>query len=49
MSKISAKDVAKAMFVVDFKFNSGKKTEQKPEEIYEVIENDEMIKLSKEN
>ena len=48
MSKISVKDVAKAMFIIDLNFN---KNVQRfgNEENYEVIENDEMLKLCKEN
>ena len=48
ISKISAKDVAKSMFIVDLKFNSNQNNNKKLEDIYEVIENDEMIQLSKE-
>ena len=50
MAKISVKDVAKAMFIVDLKFNSGNKNKEGfgNEEIYEVIENDEMLKLCNE-
>ena len=46
IEKISVKYVAKSMFIIDLKFNSGNKDNMKPEEIYEVIENDQMIKLS---
>ena len=35
------------MFIMDLNFNNNK--ELKSEDIYEVIENDEMIKLSQEN
>ena len=49
ISKISVKDVAKSMFIVDLKFNSKNNNNQKQEDIYEVIENDEMIRMSKEN
>lgn len=49
ISKIGVKDVAKSMFIVDLKFNSQNHTIHNPEEVYEVIENDEMIKLCKEN
>ncbi|ORY72463.1 hypothetical protein LY90DRAFT_699942 [Neocallimastix californiae] len=50
-TKIAAKDVAKAMFVVDLKFNLDNKNNQKvdSENIYEVIENDEMLKIVQEN
>ena len=49
ISKISTKDVAKSMFMVDLKFNSNQNNNNtKLEDIYEVIENDEMIQLSKE-
>ena len=50
ISKITTKDVAKSMFIIDLKFNSKNNNNnyQKPEDIYEVIENDEMIQLSKE-
>ena len=48
ISKISVKDVAKAMFIIDLNFikniqGFGNK------ENYEVIENDEILKLCKEN
>ena len=46
VSKISTKDVAKSMFIIDLNFNNNK--ELKSEDIYEVIENDEMIKISNE-
>ena len=46
VSKISTKDVAKSMFIMDLNFNNNK--ELKSEDIYEVIENDEMIKISNE-
>ena len=49
ISKISVKDVAKSMFIVDSKFNSKNNNNQKQEDVYEVIENDEMIRMSKEN
>ena len=49
ISKISVKDVAKSMFLIDLKFISGDKNGQNSENIYEVIENEEMIKISKEN
>ena len=49
ISKISVKDVAKSMFIVDLKFNSKNNNNQKQEDVYEVIENDEMIRMSKEN
>ena len=50
ISKIGAKDVAKSMFIVDLKFNSNseKNIIHNPENNYEVIENDEMIKLCEE-
>ena len=43
ISKISVKDVAKAIFLLDLKFNSNKLDNDVS---YEVIENDEMIKIS---
>ena len=49
ISKISVKDVAKSMFIVDLKFNSKNNNNQKQEDVYEIIENDEMIRMSKEN
>ena len=49
ISKISVKDVAKSMFIVDLKFNSKNNNNQKQEDVYEFIENDEMIRMSKEN
>jgi len=49
ISKISVKDVAKSMLIVDLKFNSKNNNNQKQEDVYEVIENDEMIRMSKEN
>lgn len=48
ISKIGAKDVAKSMFIVDLKFNSENNIVHNPENAYEVIENDEMIKLCEE-
>ena len=50
MSKISVKDVAKAMFLTDLNFNSKTNISDRlgNEDIYEVIENDQMIKLSNE-
>jgi len=45
ISKISVKDVAKAIFLLDLKFNSNKLDN---EDAYEVLENDEMIKISQE-
>lgn len=45
ISKISVKDVAKAIFLLDLKFNSNKIDN---DDAYEVIENDEMIKISQE-
>ena len=45
ISKISVKDVAKAIFLLDLKFNSNKLNN---DDAYEVIENDEMIKISQE-
>ena len=48
ISKISVKDVAKSMFIVDLKFNYSDKNNQNQEDIYEVIENDEMIKICQE-
>lgn len=48
ISKIGAKDVAKSMFIVDLKFNSENNIVHNPENVYEVIENDEMIKLCEE-
>ena len=45
ISKISVKDVAKAIFLLDLKFNSNKLDN---DVAYEVIENDEMIKISQE-
>ena len=49
ISKISTKDVAKSMFMVDLKFNSNQNNNNtKLEDIYEVIENDEMIQICKE-
>ena len=47
ISKIGAKDVAKSMFIVYLKFNSNseKNIIHNPADNYEVIENDEMIKL----
>ena len=49
ISKIGPKDVAKSMLIVDLKFNSKNGVIQRPEDVYEVIENDEMIKLCQEN
>ena len=50
ISKISVKDVAKAMFLTDLNFNSKTNISDRlgNEDIYEVIENDQMIKLSNE-
>ena len=51
ISKISTKDVAKSMFIVDLKFNNDYKNNNeglKNEETYEVIENEEMIKICNE-
>ena len=50
MSKISVKDVAKAMFLTDLKFKAESKNceELGNEDIYEVIENDQMLKLVNE-
>lgn len=50
VSKISTKDVAKAMFITDLKFNTESKNSigLGNEDIYEVIENDQMIKLCNE-
>ena len=48
ISKISVKDVAKSMFIVDLKFNFSDKNSQNQEDIYEVIENDEIIKICQE-
>ena len=50
MSKISVKDVAKAMFLMDLKFNTESNNCEGlgNEDIYEVIENDQMIKLVNE-
>ena len=45
ISKISVKDVAKAIFLLDLQFNSNKLNN---DDAYEVIENDEMIKISQE-
>ena len=45
ISKISVKDVAKAIFLLDLKFNCNKPDN---DNAYEVIENDEMIKISQE-
>jgi len=45
ISKISVKDVAKAIFLLDLKFNNNKLDN---DDAYEVIENDEMIKISQE-
>ena len=45
ISKISVKDVAKAIFLLDLKFNNNKLNNG---DDYEVIENDEMIKISQE-
>ena len=45
ISKISVKDVAKAIFLLDLKFNNNKLNNG---DAYEVIENDEMIKISQE-
>ena len=36
------------MFIVDLKFNSENNIVHNPENVYEVIENDEMIKLCEE-
>ena len=49
ISKISVKDVAKSMLIVDLKFNSKNNNNQKQEDVYEAIENDEMIRMNKEN
>ena len=49
ISKITTKDVAKAMFIVDLRFNReylSNNKELKDEKIYEMIENDEMLKIS---
>ena len=46
VSKISTKDVAKSIFIIDLNFNNNK--ELKSEDIYEVIENGDMIKISNE-
>ena len=50
VSKIKTKDVAKAMFIKDLNFNKNYSSnkELKNEDIYEVIENDDMIKISNE-
>ena len=50
VSKISTKEVAKAMFIKDLNFNKNycNNKEIKNEEIYEIIENDDMIKISNE-
>ena len=48
ISKIGTRDVAKSMFIVDLKFNSENNIVHNPENVYEVIENDEMIKLCEE-
>ena len=50
VSKIKTKDVAKAMFIKDLNFNKNycNSKELKNEDIYEVIENDDMIKISNE-
>ena len=48
ISKIGVKDVAKSMFIVDLKFNCQNHLTHNPEEVYEVIENDQMIKLCEE-
>ena len=49
--KISVKDVAKSMFIVDLKFNNEIKKESKTklDNNYEVLENDDMLKLCNEN
>ena len=50
ISKISVKDVAKAMFLIDLKFNAKNKNNEGfgNENIYEVIENDQMLKICNE-
>ena len=48
ISKIGPKDVAKSMLIVDLKFNCQNHLTHNPEEVYEVIENDQMIKLCEE-
>ena len=48
ISKIGTRDVAKSMFIVDLKYNSENNIVHNPENVYEVIENDKMIKLCEE-
>jgi len=48
-TKINASDVAYAMFTIDLKFNNNKNNQNVDQENnYEVIENDEMLKIAKE-
>ena len=50
INKISTKDVAKSMFIIDLNFNNNlyNNKELKSEDIYEIIENDEMLKICNE-